>query len=36
MYKATVSDKDLQNIRTQDLWSDGIAKFDVYTPKITD
>ncbi|MDK2377730.1 hypothetical protein [Serratia fonticola] len=34
-YKATASDKGLQNVRTQDLWVDGVGKVDVYTPQST-
>ncbi|TNL00886.1 hypothetical protein CYD30_28480, partial [Kosakonia cowanii] len=34
-YKTTASDKGLQNVRTQDLWVDGVGKVDVYTPLST-
>lgn len=34
-YKTTASDKGLQNVRTQDLWVNGVGKVDVYTPQST-
>ena len=33
-YKATASDKEIKNVRTQDLWVSGIGKVDVITPKV--
>ncbi|WP_114196281.1 hypothetical protein [Edaphovirga cremea] len=34
-YKTTASDKGISDVRTPDLWVNGIGKVDVYTPQTT-